>query len=102
MVGHEQSGNNLAFQDMPLHNFCHVGLSSDPVPHSLRIDHHTGTQLAMVEAAGFISANKTFEIQPLRFILEVRMKFFRTQVCTTAARIVFLTLIRTDEDVSLK
>ena len=102
MVGHEQSRDDLALHNMFFHDLCHVGFCTDPIPHSLGIDHHTGAQLAMVKAAGFIGAYQTFEIQPLCFALEMRVKFFRAQICATAARVVLGTLVRTDENVSLK
>jgi hypothetical protein len=56
----------------------------------------------MVQATGFIGANQTFEIQSLCFALEMRVKFFRAQVGATTARVVFGTLVRTNEDVPLK
>ncbi len=102
MVGHEQSGDDLSVQNMPFHDLCDVGFCPDPVPYSFRIDHYTRAQIAMIQAAGFVGANKTFEIQSLCLALEMRVKFFRSQVRTTAARIVFGTLVRTDEDVPLK
>jgi hypothetical protein len=102
MVGHEQSSDDLSLQNMPFQDLCHVGFCSDPVPHSFRVDHHTGTQIAMVQAAGFIGAHKTLEIQSLCFAFKMCVKFLRSQVRTTAARIVLGTLIGTDEDVPLK
>lgn len=77
MVRHEQSGDDLALQNMPFHDLCDVGFCTDPVPHALRINNHAGTQLAMVKAAGFIGADKTFEIQPFCLALEMRVKIFR-------------------------
>ena len=56
----------------------------------------------MVETTGLVGSDDPFEIQPLCFALEVRMKFVRTQVRTTAARVVFGTLVGADEDVSLE
>ena len=87
---------------MPFHDLCDVGLRADPIPHSLWIDHDARTQLAVVQAAGFIGANKAFEIQPFCLTLEMRVKFFRAQACATPARVVFGTLVRTDKDVPLK
>lgn len=102
MIGHKQSGYDFPLHDMPLHNLCNIGFCADPVPHSFGIDDHTGAEFAMVEAAGLIGTNETFKIQSLGFILEVRMKFFRAQICATTARIVFRTLVGADEDMSLK
>ena len=102
MVGHEQAGDDLTVQDVPFHDLRDIGLCADPVPYSFRIDHDTRTELAMVEAAGFIGADQAFEIQPLRFTLEVCVKLFRAQIRTTTAWVVFRTLVRTDEDVPLK
>ena len=102
MIGHEQSGHDLAFEHMPFHDFCDVGFGADPYHTAFRIDHHAWTQLAMVEAPGFIGANKTFQIQPFRFVLKMGMELFRSQVCTTATGVVLRTLICTDKDMALK
>ena len=76
MVWHEQSSDDLALQNMPFHDLCDVSFCTHPVPHSLRIDHDTWAELTMIEATGLVCSDETFEIQPFRFALEVRMKFF--------------------------
>ena len=102
MVRHEQAGDDLAVQDVPFHDLRDIGFGADPVPDSFGIDHDTGAQLAMVEAAGFIRADEPFEIQPLRFSLEMGVKPFRAQIGATAARVVFRALVRADEDMPLE
>ncbi len=76
MVGHEQSANDFAFQHVPLQDLCDIVFRTDPVPHSFRIDDHTGTQIAMVQTAGFVGANDTLQVEPLGFALEVCVKLF--------------------------
>ena len=102
MVRHEQSSDDFAVQHVPLHDLGDIVLCTDPVPHAFRIDDDTWAEVTMIEATGFVCSDTPFEIYPLCFALEVCMKFFRTQVRATAAWIVFGTLIRTDEDMSLK
>lgn len=102
MIGHEQSGYDFPLHDMPFHDLCDVCFCADPVPHSLGIDHHTGAEFAMVQAAGLIGTNETFDIQSLGFALEMCVKFFRAQICATTTRIVLRTLVGTHKDMSLK
>ena len=56
----------------------------------------------MVKATSLIGADNALEIQSLGFALEVRMKFFCSQIRTTTPWIVFGTLVGADKDVSLK
>lgn len=102
MVGHEQSGHDLTLHDMPFHDLGHIGLRADPIPDSLRVDDHAGSHLAMVEAAGLVCADDSFEVQPFRFILEMGVELFRAQIGAAAARIVFGALVGADKDMTLK
>jgi hypothetical protein len=56
----------------------------------------------MVQATGLIGTNKAFEIESFGLALEMGMKFFCAQVRATAPRIVFRTLIRAHENMSLE
>lgn len=87
---------------MPFHDLCDIGFSADPVPYSLRIDHHAGAEVTMVEAAGLISTDNVLEIKSLSFTFEVRVKFLRPKFCTTTAWIILWALVGADKDMSLK
>jgi hypothetical protein len=87
---------------MPFHDLGDIRLCADPIPDSFGIDHHAGTEVAMVQAAGLIGANKALEIESFGFTLEMGMKFFCTQIRATAPWVVLRTLVGADKDVSLK
>ena len=76
MVRHEQPGDDLALDHVPFHDFRDIGFIADPVPDSFRIDDHAGTQVAMVEAPGFVRAHQPFQVQAFGFALEMGVKLF--------------------------
>ena len=76
MVRHEQPGDNLTLYHVPFHDFRDIGFVADPVPDSFRIDDDAGTQVAMVEAPGFVRADQPFQVQALGFALEMGVEFF--------------------------
>ena len=102
MIGHDETGHNLALDDVALHDFRHVGFVGDPVPDSFRVDDDAGSHRTMVEATGFICPHQPFEIQTFRFALEMGVEFFRSPVGAAAARIVLGPLIDADENMTLK
>ncbi len=100
MIGHDQSCYDLALDDVALHDFRHVGFGFDLIPHAFWIDHDARSFGAMVEAPGFIGADDVFQIQPLRFLLEVGVERLRSKLGATSTRIVGAPLVGTDEDVA--
>lgn len=100
MIGHDQSCYDLALDNVALHNFRHVGFGFYLIPHAFWIDHDARSFGAMVEAPGFIGTDNVFQIQPLRFLLEVGVERLRSKLGTAPTGIVGAPLIRTDEDVS--
>ena len=78
MIGHDETGHNLALDDVALHNFRHVTFGFDLIPHTFRIDHNARPLGTVIEAPGLISAYDIFQIQPFCFLLEVRVKRFRS------------------------
>jgi hypothetical protein len=60
MIGHDETGHNLALDDVAFHDFRHVGLGLDLIPHTFWIDHHARPFGAMVEAPGFIGTDNVF------------------------------------------
>jgi len=60
VIGHNETGDDLAFDNVTLHDFRHVGLGLDLIPHTFRIDHDTRPFGAMIEAPGFIGTDNVF------------------------------------------
>jgi len=100
MIGHDETGHNLAFNHMAFHNFRHVGFGFDLIPHAFGIDHDAWPFRAMIEAPRFIGTDDVFQVQPLRFLLKVGVERFRPEFGTAPTGIVGAPLIRTDEDVA--
>jgi len=76
MVRHDQACHDFALDDMALHDFRHVGFGFDAVPHTFRVDDDTRPFSAMVEATGLICTHDVLQIEPLRFLLEMRVEKF--------------------------
>ena len=70
MIGHDETGHHLAFDNVALHDFRHVGFGFDLIPHTFGINHDAWPLRAMIEAPGFIRADDVLQVQPLRFLLE--------------------------------
>lgn len=102
MVRHEQSGDNLALDDMPFHDLGHIGFRAHPVPDPIRVDDDAGPHFAMVEASGLVGADGPFEIQPFGFTLEMGVELFGAQVRAAAARIILGALVGADKDMTLE
>ena len=101
LIWHEESFDKLSLDDVTLHDFLDVRLGGHSVPDAFRIDDDAGSLSAIVQAPRFIRADDSFQVQPLGLLLETSMQGFRTEFGATAARVVGLPFIRTDENVSL-
>ena len=100
MIGHDETGHDLALDDMALHDFRHIGFGFDLIPHAFWIDHYTRPFSTMIEAPCLICANDVFQIQPLRFLLEVGMECLRSKLGTAPTGVVKAPLVGTDKDVA--
>lgn len=60
MIGHDETGYDLALDDVALHDFRHVGFGLDLIPHAFGIDHHARPFRAMIEAPGLIGTDDVF------------------------------------------
>jgi hypothetical protein len=54
----------------------------------------------MIETSGFVGTYNVFQIQPLRFLFEVRMERLRSKLGATPAGIVGAPLVCTDENMT--
>jgi len=102
VIGHNETGHDLAPDDVALHDFRHVGFGFDLIPYTFGINDHAWPLRAMIEAPGFIRADDVFQVQPLRFLLKVRMERLRSELGATPTGIVRAPLIRTDENVAFE
>ena len=100
-MGHEESFDEFSLEDVTLHDFFHVRLGRDAVPHAFGIDHHARPLGAIIEAARFVGANDPFEVESLRLLFEKGVQGFRTELRAAASRIVGFPLVGTDENMSL-
>ena len=76
------------------------GYTTFPLRGTFRIDHDTRPFGAMIEAPGFIGAHDVFQVQPLRFLLEVSVERLRSQLGAAPAGIVGRTLVGADENMT--
>ena len=102
MLGHNEPCDDVAVYDVALHDFSDVGFSLHLIPHTFRINHHTGPLGAMIEAASFIGAHDVFQVQPLRFLFKAGVERLRSKLGAAPTGIVGAPLIGADEDMSFK
>jgi hypothetical protein len=100
VIGHDETGHDLAFDDMALHDLRHVGFGFDLIPHAFGIDHDAGPFGTMIEAPGFIGAYDVFQVQPLRFLLEAGVERLRSKLGATPSGIIGAPLVCTDENMT--
>ncbi len=100
MIGHDETGHDLALDDVALHDFRHVGFGFDLIPHTFGIDHDARPFRAMIETPGFIRTHDVLQVQPLRFLLKMGVERLRSELGAAPTGIVGAPLIRTDENVA--
>lgn len=102
MIGHDKSRDDFAIHDVAFHDLSHVGFRCDPIPDTLRINHHARSERAMIETTGLVGPYGPFQVQPLRFLFEDCVERLRSLGGTTAPRVVLRPLVDTNEDVMFK
>jgi len=100
MIGHDEAGDDLALDNVALHDFRHVGFGFDLIPHAFRVNHDARPFGTMIETSGFIGAYDAFQVQPLRFLLEAGVKRLRSELGAASTGIVGASLVGTDENVT--
>ena len=100
MIGHDETGHDLALDDVALHDFRHVGFGFGLIPHDFGVDHDARPLGTMIEAPGFIGAYDVFQVPPLRFLLEAGVECLRSKLGATPAWIVGAPLVCADEDMT--
>ena len=98
MTRHQKAFNHFTLENVSLHQFGHIGFRTDPIPGAFRIDHHARPIFAMVQAAGLIGPNRSFDAQPLDLFFKESMQPFGALVGTAPARVAFGPLIDTDKN----
>jgi hypothetical protein len=99
MARHQEPLDDLAFENVSLHDFGDIGFGSYPVPGSLGIDDDTGTILTMVQTPGLISSNGSLEAEPLHLFFKEGLKSLRALIGAASLRVAFRTLIDAHKNV---
>jgi len=102
MVRHHQAGHDFALEDVAFHDLGDVSVRFHLIPHAFRIDHDARAHGAMIETAGFVRPDDSFQIEPFRLLFEPGMQGFGAEFRTAAARIVGASLVGADEDMACK
>lgn len=100
MIGHDETRYDLAFDDVALHDFRHVGFGFDLIPHAFGIDHDARPLGTMIETPGFVGAYDVFQVQPLGFLLEAGVERLRAELGATSTGIVGAPLVCADENMT--
>jgi len=100
VIGHDETGHNLALDDMALHDFRHIGFGFDLIPHAFGIDYDARALRTMIETAGLIGPHHVFQVQPLRFLFEAGMERLGPKLGAAPTGIVRAPLICADEYMS--
>ncbi len=98
MIRHQKPLDDFTLENVSLHQFGHIGFRADPIPGAFRIDHHARPIFAMIQAAGLIGPNRSFDAQPFDLFFKVGMQPFGPLIGTAPARVPFGTLIDTDKN----
>ena len=98
MIGHDETGHNLALDDVALHDFRHIGFGFHLIPHAFGIDHDARPLGTMIETPCFIGSHDVFQVQPLRFLFEAGVERLGSKLGTTPTGIVGAPLVRTDKN----
>jgi hypothetical protein len=100
VIGHKETSYDLTSDNVTLHDFRHVGLGFDLIPHAFGIDYYARPFGAVIETSSFIGADDVFQVQPLRFLFKAGVESFRAQLRAAPTGIVGAPLVGTDENMT--
>lgn len=98
MTRHQKPFDDFTLENVSLHQFRHIGFRADPIPGAFGIDHHAGSIFAMIQAAGLIGPNRTFDTQPFDLFFKEGMQTFGSAFGTAPARVALGPLIDADKN----
>jgi hypothetical protein len=98
MTRHQKAFDYFTLENVSFHQFGHIGFRADPIPGAFGIDHHARPIFAMVQAAGLIGPNRSFDAKPLDLFFKEGMQPFGSLIGTAPARVAFGPLIDTDKN----
>lgn len=98
MTRHQKPFDDFTLENVSLHQFRHIGFRADPIPGAFGIDHHAGSIFAMIQAAGLIGPNRTFDTQPFDLFFKEGMQTFGPAFGTAPARVALGPLIDADKN----
>ncbi len=98
MTRHQKPFDYFTLENVSLHQFRHIGFRADPIPRAFGIDDHAGSIFTMIQAAGLIGPNRTFDTQPLDLFFKEGMQTFGSAFSTASARVPLGPLINADKN----
>ena len=98
MAGHQKPFDDFTLENVAFHQFGHIGFRADPIPGALGINHDARPIFAMIQTAGLIRSNRSFDSQPLHLFFKEGMQSLRSLIGTAPARVAFRSLIDTDKN----
>jgi hypothetical protein len=98
MAGHQEPFDDFTLENVAFHQFRHIGFRADPIPGALGIDHDAWPIFAMIQTAGLIGSNRSFDPQPFHLFFKEGMQSLRSLIGTAPARVAFRPLIDTDKN----
>ena len=101
LIGHQESFDQLALYDVPLHDFFHVSLGRHAIPDPFRIDHHGRSLCAIIETTGLIGTDDAFQVESFCLLLETGVERIGAELGAAAARVIRFALVGADKNVSL-
>lgn len=97
-IGKNQSFNRFTAEDMAIDDFLNIGSCHASIPHSVRIDHHIGAVLALVETSGLIGTNSMLQSAFCQLLFEDPLQLALAGGITAAARMSLRALINADKN----
>ena len=97
-----QPFNRLPVHDVRLDDLIDICRRHAPIPDRIRINHHGGAMLALVEASRHVSPNPLLESSKGQFLLEEELKLGLPGGIATATRVSRFPLITADEQMPLE
>jgi hypothetical protein len=99
LIGQNEPLDGPASYDMRRDDFVEIVFTNVTVPDFIGIDDHSRPVLALVQASGFVRSNCSMDAVFGQSLLQLLLETTLTIGIATAARMVFLALVRADKDV---
>lgn len=101
-VGNTKPLDRLATNDVLIQNLVDIVLCNATVPHGFWVDDYGRTVLALVHAPSFVGADSSLQAAPGSSGLEKLMQFPTIRRVAASTRMLRVSMVGADEDVSMK